>query len=139
MPDEVLAVGQLTETGVDGQVSMALRCGDRAQADLSTTLWAKTPTTSAISGTEGFITVDGDFYEPTSFTVQRRVGRRWRFEQPMARTFAHQAAEVIDRGDADLVLVARQSLRDAYWPLHAAKELQAKDRTQPPLQYERAF
>ena len=97
VPDEVLAVGQLTETGVDGQVSMALRCGDRAQADLSTTLWAKTPTTSAISGTEGFITVDGDFYEPTSFTVQRRDGRRWRFEQPMARTFAHQAAEVARR------------------------------------------
>ncbi|MGN6505409.1 MAG: NADH:flavin oxidoreductase/NADH oxidase [Tepidisphaeraceae bacterium] len=54
-------------------------------------------------------------------------------------TGAHQAAEVIDRGDADLVLVARQSLRDAYWPLHAAKELQAKEQTQPPLQYERAF
>ena len=93
-PDEVKAMGQLTETGVDGQVSMVLRYADRAQADLSTTLWAKTPTTSAISGTEGFVTVDGDFYEPTSFTVQRRDGRTWRFEQPMARTFAHEAAEV---------------------------------------------
>ena len=97
VPDEVRALGQLTETGVDGQVSMALRYGDRAQADLSTTLWAKTPTTSAISGTEGLITVDGDFYEPTSFTVRRRDGRSWRFEQPMARTFAHQAAEVARR------------------------------------------
>ncbi len=96
-PDEVRALGQLTETGVDGQVTMALRYGDRAQADLSTTLWSKTPTTSAISGTEGFITVEGDFYEPTSFTVQRRDGRTWRFEQPIARTFAHEAAEVARR------------------------------------------
>jgi predicted dehydrogenase len=93
-PDEVTAVGQLTETGVDGQVTMVLKYGDRAQADLSTTLWARTPTTSAISGTEGFIAVDGDFYEPTSFSVHRRDGRTWRFEQPMARTFAHEAAEV---------------------------------------------
>ena len=97
VPDEVRALGQLTETGVDGQVTMALRFGDRAQADLSTTLWSKTPTTSAISGTEGFITVDGDFYEPTSFTVQRRDGRSWRFEHPIARTFAHEAAEVARR------------------------------------------
>ncbi|MCL2464545.1 MAG: gfo/Idh/MocA family oxidoreductase, partial [Micrococcales bacterium] len=44
--------------------------------------------------TEGFIHVDGDFYEPTSFTVRRGDGRTWRFEQPIARTFAHQAAEV---------------------------------------------
>ncbi len=94
VPDEVKAMGQLTETGVDGQVTMALRYADRAQADLSTTLWAKTPTTSDISGTEGFIRVDGDFYEPTSFTVRRRDGRSWRFEQPIARTFAHEAAEV---------------------------------------------
>ena len=96
-PDTVTAVGRLTETGVDGQVSMVLGYGERAQADLTTTLWAKTPTTSSISGTEGFVRVDGDFYEPTSFTVQRRDGRTWRFEQPMARTFAHQAAEVARR------------------------------------------
>jgi predicted dehydrogenase len=97
VPDEVTAQGQLTETGVDGQITMALRFGDRAQADLSTTLWSKTPTTSAISGTDGYITVDGDFYEPTSFTVTRRDGRTWRFEQPIARTFAHEAAEVARR------------------------------------------
>jgi len=41
--------------------------------------------------------VDGDFYEPTSFTVQREDGRSWWFEQPMARTFAHEAAEVARR------------------------------------------
>ncbi len=93
-PDSVSAVGQLTETGVDGQVSMTLTYGERTLADLSSTLWAKTPTTSSISGTEGFVRVDGDFYAPTSFTVTRRDGRIWTFDQPMPRGLQHEAAEV---------------------------------------------
>jgi 2,4-dienoyl-CoA reductase-like NADH-dependent reductase (Old Yellow Enzyme family) len=34
-----------------------------------------------------------------------------------------QADEIIRRGQADLVLLAREFLRDPYWPLHAAREL----------------
>jgi len=40
-------------------------------------------------------------------------------------TDAHQAENIITDGDADMVLLARQLLRDPYWPRHAAKELQA--------------
>lgn len=94
VPDSVSAVGKLTETGVDGQASITLSYGERAHADLSTTLWARTPTTSSISGTEGFIRVDGDFYEPTSFALHRRDGREWWFEQAMPRGLQHEAAEV---------------------------------------------
>ncbi len=36
-------VGSLPTTGVDGQVSIALGFGERAQASLHTTLWAQTP------------------------------------------------------------------------------------------------
>ncbi|WP_282947349.1 Gfo/Idh/MocA family protein [Cellulomonas endometrii] len=97
VPDEVRAVGRLTETGVDGQIGMALSYGDRAQALLTTTLWAKTPTTAAISGTEGSITVEGSFYAPTSFRVQRRDGRSWVFEQPTERGLQYEAAEVARR------------------------------------------
>ncbi|HZV21869.1 MAG TPA: NADH:flavin oxidoreductase/NADH oxidase [Hyphomicrobiales bacterium] len=47
-----------------------------------------------------------------------------------------QADHIIRSGQADLVLLARQLLRDPYWPLHAAKELGA---TMPwPAQYLRA-
>jgi len=38
-------------------------------------------------------------------------------------TDARQAAAIVQRGDADCVFVARQMLRDPYWPLHAAHEL----------------
>ena len=34
-----------------------------------------------------------------------------------------QADQIIRNGDADIVLLARQSLRDPYWPLHAARAL----------------
>ncbi|MDB6054901.1 MAG: NADH:flavin oxidoreductase [Verrucomicrobiales bacterium] len=52
-------------------------------------------------------------------------------------TEAKQADGIISRGEADMVLLARQELRDPYWPLHAAKELGAK--IDWPLQYQRAF
>jgi 2,4-dienoyl-CoA reductase-like NADH-dependent reductase (Old Yellow Enzyme family) len=35
-----------------------------------------------------------------------------------------QAEQVVATGQADVVLLARQMLRDPYWPLHAAKALQ---------------
>jgi len=38
-------------------------------------------------------------------------------------TSAAQADHIIRTGQADMVLFARQSLRDAYFPLHAAQEL----------------
>ena len=51
-------------------------------------------------------------------------------------TDPHQADEIIRSGKADLVILARQLLRDPHWPLHAASVLGA-DVAWPP-QYERA-
>jgi 2,4-dienoyl-CoA reductase-like NADH-dependent reductase (Old Yellow Enzyme family) len=48
-----------------------------------------------------------------------------------------QAEEILREGQADLVLLARQMLRDPYWPLHAATAL--GDAVTPPIQYQRAF
>jgi 2,4-dienoyl-CoA reductase-like NADH-dependent reductase (Old Yellow Enzyme family) len=50
-----------------------------------------------------------------------------------------QADEIIRSGQADLVLLARESLRDPNWPLHAAKVLGQTDAVKPPVQYARAF
>jgi len=52
-------------------------------------------------------------------------------------TTAPQAEEIVREGRADLVLLARQFLRDPYFPLHAARELEAAPA--PPVQYARAF
>ncbi len=51
-------------------------------------------------------------------------------------TEPRQAEEILARGDADLVLLARQFLREPYWPLRAARELAAP--AEWPPQYRRA-
>ena len=51
-------------------------------------------------------------------------------------TDARQANDIIVSGKADLVLIARESLRDPYFPLRAGRELAAD--LQWPVQYERA-
>ncbi len=48
-----------------------------------------------------------------------------------------QADEIVRNGRADLVLLAREFLRDPYWPLHAAQQL--KQAAPVPPQYLRAF
>ena len=52
-------------------------------------------------------------------------------------TEAMQAEQVLNDGSADLVLLARELLRDPYWPLRAAQELGVEVRA--PRQYARAF
>jgi 2,4-dienoyl-CoA reductase-like NADH-dependent reductase (Old Yellow Enzyme family) len=51
-------------------------------------------------------------------------------------TDAAQADQIIRNGQADLVLLAREFLRDPYWPLHAAEQLRAD--VSWPAQYLRA-
>jgi len=52
-------------------------------------------------------------------------------------TEPHQADGIIRDGRADMVLLAREFLRDPYWPLHAAKALGTQEAV--PKQYSRAF
>ena len=51
-------------------------------------------------------------------------------------TTAKQAEEILQNGEADLIFLARELLRDPYFPLHAATEL--GDDVKWPPQYERA-
>ncbi len=50
-----------------------------------------------------------------------------------------QADEIVRNGDADMVFLAREMLRDPYWPLHAARVLGQGAAAVPPVQYQRAF
>jgi len=51
-------------------------------------------------------------------------------------TSPQQAEQIVATGQADVVLLARELLRDPYWPLHAAQALHAE--VAWPVQYERA-
>ncbi|MEK4178609.1 NADPH dehydrogenase NamA [Aeribacillus sp. FSL K6-1121] len=48
-----------------------------------------------------------------------------------------QAEEILKNNRADLIFVARELLRNPYWPYHAANELNAK--IESPIQYERGW
>jgi 2,4-dienoyl-CoA reductase-like NADH-dependent reductase (Old Yellow Enzyme family) len=54
-------------------------------------------------------------------------------------TEAKQADAIIQSGQADLVLLAREELRDPYWPAHAARALGHAAAVPPPSQYARAW
>lgn len=50
-----------------------------------------------------------------------------------------QADDIVRTGQADLILLAREFLRDAYWPARAARVLGRKDKLLTPVQYARAW
>ncbi len=82
-------------TGVDGQTSMLFGYAGGAQAVLTCTSAAKSPTCAAIVGTEGRIEIEGDFYAPSSFSVVPREGPVSRFaERHDGRGLRHEADEV---------------------------------------------
>jgi predicted dehydrogenase len=94
-PDRVAAMVTPAFTGVDAQTSMLFGYASGAQAVLSCTLSAVSPTTASIVGTDARIEIDGPFYAPASFTLIPREGERSRFEYlDEGRGLRHQADEV---------------------------------------------
>ncbi|TWP34397.1 Gfo/Idh/MocA family protein [Leekyejoonella antrihumi] len=96
-PAQVAAIGHLTETGVDGHVSVVLGYSGRRLAQADTTLWTKTPTTAVVSGTEGSLEIDGDFYQPNVVRLRRADSERTIVEEwdgHVPNGFQFEAAEV---------------------------------------------
>jgi 2,4-dienoyl-CoA reductase-like NADH-dependent reductase (Old Yellow Enzyme family) len=54
-------------------------------------------------------------------------------------TQAMQADQIIRNGSADVVLLAREMLREPYWALQASRELRQKNALKGPIQYGRAI
>jgi len=94
-PSTIAALIEPAFSGVDGQTSMLFGYDSGAQAVLSCTSLAKSPTRAAIVGTEARIEIDGDFYSPSSFTLTTRSGEETRYDEPhRGRGLWYQADEV---------------------------------------------
>jgi predicted dehydrogenase len=94
-PSRIVAIGDPAFTGVDAQTSMLFGYDGGAQALLTCTLRAKSPTRAAIVGTKARIEVDGDFYAPTAVSLITRDGEATRVESDHeGRGLRHQADEV---------------------------------------------
>ena len=97
-PSRIVSISDPAFTGVDAQTSMLFGYDSGAQAVLSCTLRAKSPTRAAIVGTDARIEVDGDFYAPAAVTLIPRDGEPQRIESAHeGRGLRHQADEVARR------------------------------------------
>lgn len=85
----------------------------------------------------GRIPTGAGYQTPFADAIRREVGIPTAavglITQPM------QADEIVRNGRADLVYLAREMLRDPYWPLHAARALGHDPKPFTPPQYLRAF
>jgi 2,4-dienoyl-CoA reductase-like NADH-dependent reductase (Old Yellow Enzyme family) len=81
------------------------------------------------------IPVGAGYQVPIAERVRRETG------MPTAAvgliTAPEQAEQIVRSGQADLIVMARELLRDPYWPLHAAQRLRQEPHVPP--QYLRAF
>ena len=96
-PAEIMALITPAFTGVDGQTSMLFGYASGAQAMLTCTSSAKSPTTATIIGTEARIEVDSLFYAPSSFTLIGRDGTATRYEPPHEGKGLHYEADEVAR------------------------------------------
>ncbi len=94
-PDRIVAMSDPAFTGVDAQTSMLFGYHSGAQAVLTCTLRAKSPTRASIVGTDARIEIDGDFYAPTDITLIPRHGDPTFIESVHeGRGLRHQVDEV---------------------------------------------
>jgi predicted dehydrogenase len=97
-PSRILSLSDPAFTGVDAQTSMLFGYDSGAQAVLTCTLRAKSPTRAAIVGSDARIEVEGDFYAPATMTLVPRNGDRTRVEPVRdGRGLRYQADEVARR------------------------------------------
>jgi predicted dehydrogenase len=97
-PSRIVSLSDPAFTGVDAQTSMLFGYEGGAQAVLTCTLRAKSPTRAAIVGTDARIEIDGNFYAPVAVTLIPRNGDRTRVESVHeGRGLYHQADEVARR------------------------------------------
>jgi predicted dehydrogenase len=108
-PRRIMAMSDPAFTGVDAQTSMLLGYDSGAQAVLTCTLRAKSPTRAAIVGTGARIEIEGSFYAPAAVTLIPRNGDPVRVESAHeGRGLRHQADEVARRlaaGDVESPLM----------------------------------
>jgi predicted dehydrogenase len=97
-PSRIVTMTDPAFTGVDAQTSMLFGYAGGAQALLTCTLRAKSPTRAAIVGTDARIEIDGDFYAPTAVSLIPRDGETTRVPADHeGRGLRHQADEVAQR------------------------------------------
>ena len=94
-PHEIRALTSRAATGVDANTAIVGRYAHGAIGVYHCGLWADSPLTAAITGTDGSISIAAPFYRPQSFTIQKRSGASRTFSITVeGHGYTYQAAEV---------------------------------------------
>lgn len=96
-PDEVKAVGRLTDRGVDALVGGVMRHPSGAVTTFTASLDAISDHTARIVGTAGRITVGAPFWHPSEFTIHDLDGSELERVEAPNQGLAHEAAHVMNR------------------------------------------
>lgn len=83
------------------------------------------------------IPIGPGYQVPLASTIKREVKEQLLIGTVGMITNAHQAETILVNGDADLIFIARELLRNPYFPLDAAQQLRSE--IPLPKPYERAF
>jgi len=98
VPDRIIGMKQIDESGVHGQLSLIMADGNGNQGTLSTTLYGITPTNAAIVGTGGTIRFGSEFNLPGPFSLLSADGSKaLEYNEKPGRHFEglfYEAAEV---------------------------------------------
>ena len=89
----------------------------------------------AVAGVK--IPVGAGYQVPFAEEIRRRAGVATAAVGMI--TEPSHADEIVRNGRADVVLLAREMLRDPYWPMHASRTLRKAEAVTTPKQYARAW
>jgi 2,4-dienoyl-CoA reductase-like NADH-dependent reductase (Old Yellow Enzyme family) len=115
--------------GVDDTVRLARWLKDDGVDLIDVSSGGNTPRPTVVAG-PGYQVPGAEAVRHGAGILTGAVGR---IEEP------EQAEAILRERRADMVMLAREMLRDPYWPLRAAVQLQASDRTRLPVQYSAAW
>jgi predicted dehydrogenase len=91
----VLATGEMTDTGVNGQAGMLLTHARQATSVLHSTLLTHTPTSATIAGTEATLTLPGPFFQPGDVVLtsaDRSASVAWIDPEPIGHGALYHSA-----------------------------------------------
>jgi predicted dehydrogenase len=107
-PQQVRALGQQHESGVNAQLSAVMEFAGGSHAVMNTHLHNFTPTTATIAGSKATLTLDGPFNMPGGFELRFPDGSRLRYDEPPGAHFeglhyeAAAAARAVTSGQAEV-------------------------------------
>ncbi|WP_037321365.1 Gfo/Idh/MocA family protein [Salegentibacter sp. Hel_I_6] len=94
MPKEIQAKANFSETGIDEDCNMVFEYDGGIEAELSSSIVKKTPTTAVIQLEKATITLNTRFHEPTSLTIKTPKGEEIKEFQVKANGYNFEAEHV---------------------------------------------